>query len=145
MSQLTFPITLDGRSVDVLVNLDGATLRSLQAFGRPLPASVPARGLIDTGSDVSCVAPALLQQLGIPVHSHGTTQGIGGMIPVRLFNATLFILDRGQLHLPWLAQPDLLVMELPSTLPVEVLIGMDILLNCKMLVDGPARQFTLEF
>jgi hypothetical protein len=47
--------------------------------------------------------------------------------------------------MPWLVQPDLLVMELPSVLPVDVLIGMDVLLTCKLVVDGPARQFTLEY
>jgi hypothetical protein len=37
-------------------------------------------------------------------------------------------------------------MELPQPLSgVEVLIGMDILMNCKLLLDGPARQATLEF
>ncbi len=37
-------------------------------------------------------------------------------------------------------------MELTTPLPVvEVLIGLDILLGCKFLLDGPARQFSLEF
>jgi len=58
---------------------------------------------------------------------------------------TLFVLDTRQPHLPWLARTDLLVMEMPSVLPVDVLIGMDVLLTCKLLLDGPARQFTLEF
>ena len=64
---------------------------------------------------------------------------------VRLCNVTLFVLDEGQPHLPWLAQPDLLVMELPSGLPAEVLIGMDVLLSCKLLLDGPDLQFAIEF
>jgi hypothetical protein len=64
---------------------------------------------------------------------------------VRLFLITLFVLDAGQPQLPWLDRSDLLVMELPTGLPFDVLIGMDILRTCKMLVDGPAGQFTLEF
>jgi hypothetical protein len=45
-----------------------------------------------------------------------------------------------------LTRDNLLVMEMPSPIPgVEVLIGLDILLDCKLLLDGPARQFTLEF
>jgi hypothetical protein len=39
----------------------------------------------------------------------------------------------------------MLVMELPSGFPVEVLLGMDVLRTCKLLVDGPARRFDLEF
>lgn len=55
------------------------------------------------------------------------------------------ILDESQPHLPWLIQSDLLVMEMPTSLSTEVLIGMDVLSNCKMLLDGPARRFTLDF
>src|SRR5207237_911323 len=113
--------------------------------GRPFPPSMSARGLIDTGSDVSAVAPAILAQLGIPVYSRATSQGIGGRISVRLFSVSLFVLDVARPALPWLMQPDLLVIELPTLLQVDVLIGMDILLGCRMLLDGPVGQFTLEF
>jgi hypothetical protein len=45
-----------------------------------------------------------------------------------------------------LTRRDLVVMEMPIPVPgVEVLIGLDILLDCKLLLDGPARQLTLEF
>jgi hypothetical protein len=40
---------------------------------------------------------------------------------------------------------DLLVMEMPSALPVDVLIGMDVIRTCKLLVDGPVGLFTLDF
>jgi predicted aspartyl protease len=145
MPQLTFPITRKGLEVDVRVNLDAASMRSLRAVGGPLPESVQARGLIDTGTDVTAVSPSILQQLGLPVQSHATSQGIGGAVQVRLFNVMLFILDVAQPNVPWFTQPDLLVMELPTGLPVEVLIGMDVLLTCGMVVDGPARQFTLVY
>ena len=145
MSQLTFPITADGLSVDVRVNLDGAVLASLHASGQPVPTSIEAKGLIDTGTDISVVAPSILQQMGVLVHAQRKTQGIGGPIQVRLFQVTLFILDTSRPHLPWLTLPNLLVMEMPSTLPVDVLIGMDIIRTCKMLIDGPGQQFTLDF
>jgi hypothetical protein len=145
MPQLTFPITKLGLCVDVKVNHDATTLQGLQAAGQSLPNSIQAKALIDTGADVSAVAPAILRQLAIPVHSHRTTVGIGGSVPVRLFNAAFFIFDARQHHLPWFIQPDLLVMELPTGLPVDVLIGLDVLLTCKLVVDGPAGQFTLEF
>ena len=45
-----------------------------------------------------------------------------------------------------LTRSDLRVMELANPIPgVEVLIGLDILLDCRLLLDGPARQFTLDF
>ncbi len=41
---------------------------------------------------------------------------------------------------------DLLVSELATVISdIDMLIGMDVLLSCKLLPDGPARQFTLEF
>jgi hypothetical protein len=56
------------------------------------------------------------------------------------------ITDFGTPGAPLFVQPTLLVMELPLALAnVDVLIGMDILLGCRMLLDGPARQFTLDF
>ena len=145
MPQLTFPVTSDGLSVDVRVNFDSTRLTSLRTANLPLPASLPGNALIDTGTDITAVAPWIIQQLAIPVHSQRVTQGIGGSMPVRLFNVTLFILDASQPQLPWLVQPDLLVMELPSALPVDVLIGLDVLLGCKFSLDGPARCFTLDF
>jgi hypothetical protein len=36
-------------------------------------------------------------------------------------------------------------MDLPHGFPFDVLIGMDVLLSCKLVVDGPAGQFAIEF
>ena len=145
MSRLTFPITADGLMVDVRVNVDSAALASLQGNGKPIPPSIEAHGLIDTETDISAVAPSILQQLGIADFETRETQGLAGPVQVRVFKVTLFIVDAAQLHLPWFMLPDLFVMELPSVLPVDVLIGMDVIRTCKLLVDGPASQFTLDF
>jgi hypothetical protein len=41
---------------------------------------------------------------------------------------------------------DLLVTELAAQLPdADVLIGLDVLLTCKLILDGPGRTFTLDF
>jgi hypothetical protein len=129
--------------VDCRLNVDSTTVRAAIAGGA-IPASVPTRGLIDTGSDITAVAPAILQQLAVPIHYHTTTHSIAGRIPVRLFLVTLFILEANNPQLPWLVYPDLLVMELPAGLPFDVFIGMDVLRNGKLILDGPAGRFTLE-
>ena len=100
---------------------------------------------LDTGSDITAVTLPILQQLGIPPIVQTSTQGLGGPLSVNVYRVSFHILNLQNLNLPWLFQPALLVMELPPGFPLDVLIGMDILLTCKMLVDGPARQFTLEF
>jgi hypothetical protein len=41
--------------------------------------------------------------------------------------------------------PDLLASELTTALPnVDVLVGLDVLLVCRLTLDGPVRRFTLE-
>jgi hypothetical protein len=47
--------------------------------------------------------------------------------------------------LPMLTLPSLLVMALPPGPSCDVLIGMDVLKQCKLIVDGPANFFTVEF
>jgi hypothetical protein len=47
---------------------------------------------------------------------------------------------------PWLTCSDMLVTELATLLPdTDILIGLDVVLTCKLVVDGPGRSFTLEF
>ncbi len=42
--------------------------------------------------------------------------------------------------------PSLLVMELSHHLPnAACLIGLDILFQCKLFLDGPGKSFTLDF
>jgi hypothetical protein len=87
-----------------------------------------------------------LQGLGVPVKHKSTTQGIGGSVAVNLYDVSLSLTDFGTPGAPLFVQPTLLVMELPAVLPnVDVLIGLDVLLGCRMLLDGPALQFTLDF
>ncbi len=144
MATLTFPIVPAGLIVDVAVNLEAALLVPLRSRGSG-PSLVQARGLIDTGSDITAVALPILQQLGIPAIHKTTTQSIGGSVPVNLYRVSLHLLDAQNVGRPWLSQPSLLVMELARGFPFDVLIGLDILLTCKLLADGPARTFTLEF
>jgi hypothetical protein len=140
---LTFPITPDGLVVDVFVNHEVSVLLPLwQAGVRPPP--IAARGLIDTGNDITGVSLVILQQLGVQPIVQTTTHGVGGTVPVNVYRVSLQILDARDTTLPWIANPTLDVMELPPSIPFDVLIGLDILLTCKLFVDGPAGQFTLD-
>lgn len=145
MAQLTFPIVTDELLVDVRVNLHAPALAGLQAAHRPAPASIVARAIIDTGSNASGISASAVQQLALVPYLQSQTQGIAGSVSVQLYRVSLSIFDAAQAHLPWLVQPDLLVMELPPGVPVDVLIGMDVILCCRLLLDGPGRQLTLDF
>ena len=144
---MTFPIQPDGLLCDVLVGLDGQTTTRLHAAGQAILPPVRCRGLIDTGTDVTCVAPAVLRRLGLNNPAHRTkTHTVSGVAAVDLFEVSLSVADLANLPGPMLVLPSLQVLEVPGTLPnLDVLIGMDVLLTARLLVDGPGRTFTLDF
>ena len=132
----TLPVLIGPTSQEVLARL---------AAGRPL-SSAWGTGYLDTGTSVTCVATSLLQQLGLQSAGQANSQTAAGQIKVRLYEISLTIPPPGFCAGPMLTRESLLVMELADPIPgVDVLIGLDILLDCKFLLDGPARQFTLDF
>jgi predicted aspartyl protease len=146
MPQLTFPVISAGLAVPVLVGLPGGTTTGLVAAGQPIPPPVQARALVDTGSNVTAVAPWVLHQLAVPAATKTSTHTAGGLVKVKLYKVSVSITDPGRPGSPMLTEPDLLVMELTTALPdTDVLIGLDLLLGCRLLLDGPARRFTLDF
>ena len=147
MALLTFPVTTAGLAAPVWIGLDGQATVAMRAAGLPIPAPVQATGLIDTGTDVTVVASWILRRLAVPLASTTSTHTAAGPVSVKLYSVSLGITDPAQpAGSPWLTRSGLPVMEAPAVLPdADVLIGLDILLDCKTLLDGPARQFTLEF
>lgn len=145
MPQLTFPISARELIADVRVNVSAADMAQLYANRRAAPAPVVTRGELDTGSNATGVSAAVIQRLALVPHSKSSTTGIGGRIAVQLYRVSLSVFDAANPTLPWFVVPDLEVMELPSSVSRDVLVGMDVLLECRLLLDGPARQFTLDY
>ena len=145
MPGLVFPVLPDGLLVDVVIGLDRAATLAQFAAGQPLTVPIHARGEIDTGSNVSAVSGAILQGLGIPIQYQTTTQTASGILSVNVAIASVGVRDFRDPMSPELVEPTLAVMELTTPLAkVEVLIGLNFLLGCRFLLDGPARQFSLE-
>jgi hypothetical protein len=146
MARLTFPIQQNELQLAAVIHLNHPTLAALVAAGQPVPAPVWAKAIIDTGSSVTCVTAAVVRTLGIAEIAKTSTQTAAGPVPVRLYEVSLSIPPAGNLPGPMLTRPDLIVMELIDPIPdVEVLIGLDILLDCRLFLDGPGKQFTLDF
>jgi len=144
--QLTFPVHADGLTLTVLVGLNHQEATTLVQAGQPVPAPLWKTAVIDTGSNVTCVSGATLQQLGVSGTGQGSTQTASGALAVRLFQVSLGIPLFGNPPGSLLLNRQLTVMELLSAIPnVDVLIGLDILLTGRLLLDGPVKQFTLEF
>lgn len=143
---LTFAVQPEGLVVPVLVGQGHQATVALLASGKPVQAPLWLTGLIDTGTDVSCLSGSVVQSLGLIPSGHGKTQTVAGSLPVRLFDISLSLPHFGPSPGLRLLHDDLTVMELAQPIPkIDVLIGLDVLLTGKLLLDGPARQFTLDF
>jgi hypothetical protein len=146
MPQLTFAIPSGELKLAVVIGHNRQHLAGLLAAGQALPAPIWTTGVIDTGTNVTCVTPAVLQQLGLASTGQSSSQTVAGHSAVNLFEVSVSTPPPGNVPAPMLTRRDLVVMEMPSPVPgVEVLIGLDILLDCKLVLEGPARRFTLEF
>jgi hypothetical protein len=146
MPYLNFPTSPDGPALQILVGVDGNRTTALHQAGSPIPRPLQVRALIDTGSDVTAVAPTILQQVGTPLLRGAPTLTAGGTVPVRLFEVSLNVFGPAGAAGPMFVKPTLVVTELAAALPnIEVLIGQDVLAECLFLLDGPRGHFLLGF
>jgi filamentous hemagglutinin family protein len=142
MPLLSLPIGPDGYVLDVLVGLPGHSTAALVAAGQRVPAPLAARGTIDTGTNISGVAAALLQRLALSSVLQSSTQTIAGSLTVNLFEVSLSLISPAGVLF---THPQLTVMELPHAAADEVLIGRDILDAGLLVGHGPGQSFTLAF
>jgi hypothetical protein len=146
MATLTFPFGAAGVDLDVLIGLDGKTTTALHVSGQPIPPPIRVRGLMDTACDLTAVAPWILRQLGSPYYAKASTHTAGGSVQVDVYEASLSISGPAGAAGPMLVFPTLVVTELAhAPRGIDVLVGMDVMLTCLTLIDGPGRQFTLTF
>jgi hypothetical protein len=146
MAFLTFPTTPAGLALPVYVGVDQQTAVAHLASSQPVPSLLPTWGLVDTGSDLTAVAPWVLQQHNLPVIHTVTTQTASGAVHVHVHSVSLSITDPNRSGSPTLTVPFLLVTQLATTLAdADVLVGLNLLLQYKLLLDGPSGEFTLEF
>ena len=146
MPQLTFPVSGFDLIIPVVVGLDGTTTAALLAAGQAVPRPLLVSGEIDTGSNITCISAGVLQRVAARSTQLSSAHSTVGVSNVKLFIVSLSIVGPLGNAGPTFVQSDLEVME-PPYLPQgrDVLIGMDVLLQCQLLIDGPARQFTLSF
>ena len=146
MPKFTFTFGQDGLMVPVIIGLNGETTTELFSKGLPIAPPVEARGIIDTGSTVTAICPWVFQKLGIPALHTRTTQTASGPAKVRIFSVSIGIRESLQPSAAAFTAPTVLVMELPNDLPDEdVLVGLDVLQELNLLLEGPAKTFSLIF
>jgi hypothetical protein len=131
MEHLTFPFGADGLKMEVLIGLDSHATAKLHAAGRPVTRPVRARGLLDTGTDATAVAPWVFRQLGLRRQRVATTHTASGRVRVAVYQVSLTISGSGAAGSPMFVRPTLLVTELAAALSdFDVLVGMDIMSTC---------------
>jgi hypothetical protein len=145
MATLTYPISADGLAVPVMIGLTAAETSSLFAAGGPLVSPSLGNGMIDTGSNVTCVDRSLLRGLGLSFVLQHTTQTVSGPLSVDLFDVNLSLPRISGGSGPLLVLPYLRIMELRQPIRnVQVLIGLDVLAHCVLTLDGPRQEFSLS-
>ncbi len=146
MPHLTFPIGRTGMALDLVLWLEATDIRTLQAIGLPLPHPVRVRALVDTGSDMTGVASRVFSALGIPPCGQVSSQTASGGLTVNKYRVSLNLYGPGGGLVPMLGQGEWEVMELPlPPIGFEAMIGLDLLSEGLLILDGAAKQFTLGF
>jgi hypothetical protein len=77
-------MTPDGPALEVVVALDAGEIASRQQAGNAVPLPLSVRAVIDTGCDVTAIAPRVLQQLGLVSPRKVSTFTAGGQVNVNL-------------------------------------------------------------
>ncbi len=145
MPGLTYPFLPDGLLVPALVGLAGPAMQALHARGTALPGPVPARGILDSGTTITAVAPWVLSALNATPGPATQTHTAAGVVNVHFcqISFTIYNLASGGAVL---SRPDWTVTNLLHDLDdVDVLFGLDLLREIVLNVDGPGRSFTLTF
>jgi hypothetical protein len=146
MPHLAFPFGPEGLDLEVVIGLDADSMQMLQVSGQAVPAGRRVRALIDSGSDATAVAPAVLQALGVPPRQSVQTQTAGGVVLTQTYAISLSIFGPAGAQGPTLAIPVLVATALQHAPPtIEALLGMDTLRDCLLIVDGNSQTFTLAF
>jgi hypothetical protein len=132
--------------VQAVFGLNGAKSAALLQAGKPIPPPVQARSLLDCGSDIIAIAPQVIQKLGLVSFVPAISQTAAGSARVNLYRLSLTISGAAGRAGPVLVLTNLLASELTAPLPnLEALIGMSVLRECLLVLDGPGQQFILGF
>jgi hypothetical protein len=145
MPTLTFSVQPDGLVVDVMIGLHAAACHTLQQAGQQIPRPILVRGVMDTATDATAVAPGVLQALGLPQYGKAQTHTAAGPVQVNVYEISLSILSPTGAT-PMFTAPRLLATELISAAPgIDVLVGLDVILQGILHIDGPGGVFGFTF
>jgi hypothetical protein len=140
------PVTPRGAVVDILVGVSRARKETLERAGLAAPERVRVRAELDTGSGLTVLSEHLPLALGLGVI--GKVQALttsGGETPHEYDQYLVSLVLEGpgnrlQFHTVFVAAS-----RFPRGDEVQAVLGRDILDECVLIYNGPARTFTLTF
>jgi hypothetical protein len=144
MPHLTLPVTDEGLTLHVMVGLPGPIVAALVAAWKPVPPALLLDGVVDPGSNTTCVAQRVIQHFHLQSAQRTTTHTAIGPAQVNVFNVSLSIPAQGALLQALVVIDQILVMELTKPPPgIEVLVGLDALKHMLLFLDAGRGEFTL--
>jgi hypothetical protein len=149
VAQFTLQIDpANGPVLTVVIGVSVARGDALMTAGRPVPAGISARALIDTGASCTCVDPSILVKLALTptgtVSVHTPSTGPAAHLAEQ-YDVSLLVPGAGAHHVP-LALPAIPVMAAElSVQGIDALIGRDVLRDCIFIYNGSVGLFTIAF
>lgn len=145
MPHLTLPIGNGGPIVELVVGASASRTKALQTAGKPVPAQIKIRALVDTGASCTCLDLSCIQKLGLTptgiaqVHTPTTDEQPESK---KQYDVSLLVVLPG-LSRRFAEQP---VIEANLTFQgIQALIGRDMLKSCLLVYDGQEETFALAF
>jgi hypothetical protein len=145
MSRLTHQFTIDDIRFPAFVGPDGDAITAAINAGHRIPPAVTVTAVLDTGTNITAISPAVEAGLGLHPIGHGSTRTASGPAPVPFYYASIGVPPVFGVTAPVVIALKLKVCVLDLETGIDVLFGLDLLLNCRLFLDGPARTFTLDF
>lgn len=147
---LTLPLTQGHPIVNATISPTSALALALARSGQQATPPLTVQALLDTGAHCTCVDTSLRKALGLrPYRIRNVgSPGSGSPISCYQYKIALVVLHPSGSSQDNLIVPALAVLELHVAnmgLPIEVLIGCDVLAACRLCYDGPQGIFTLAY
>jgi hypothetical protein len=141
-------IVNDGAIISVSIGWGRASARNLRLAKRAVPVPIEAKALLDTGAEVTCLDPQLIEDLELPLNGYGLVNApaLQEMTFAAQYEASVTILHPSNVKNQDLVVNDLTVMELPlGLLGYQMVIGRDLLSRCQFLFNGVRKRYALKY
>ena len=141
-------ITEEGGLVRVSIGWSSTAARNLRLARRAVPVRLEAKALIDTGAEVTCLDPRLIEELELPYEGPvlANVPALEGVSFASQYAGSLTILHPSGRQLDHFKLTDVPMLELPlHVFGYQMIIGRDVLKECMLFYNGVGQRFSLKY